>query len=56
MTTPPFHIPGLVPFVCEYVGDDGRIYGITLYASDPDQIERDWPDIEVIGTLIGTVD
>ena len=56
--TPVFQIPGLVPFVCSYTAN-GRRFGITLYASDPDQILRDWfwslPGLEIDGIAVGYV-
>lgn len=55
--TPAFHIPGLHPFVCSYY-ISGRKFTITLYASDPVQVLRDWswslPGLEVEGILIST--
>ena len=35
-------------------GEDGQSY--YLRATDPDQIERDFPDLEVIGELIAVIE
>ena len=56
--TPVFQIPGLRPFVCSYTAN-GRRFGITLYASDPCQLLRDWswslPALEIDGIAVGYV-
>lgn len=58
--TRPFQIPGMTPWLCEYTGQDGHKYGITLYGSDPDQIERDYCvslwGLVVVGQLIATIE
>ena len=58
--TPAAELVGLKPWVCIY-RMDGLTYGITLYAKDPEQIERDFFDfgemgVVVEGELIGTFD
>jgi len=41
----------LIPWCCTHF-IDGVAYGIVLYATNPDQIERDW-GIRVDGRLVG---
>jgi len=58
--TPAAQLIGLKPWVCIY-RIDGLTYGITLYATNPEQIERDFFDfgemgVVVEGELIGTFD
>jgi hypothetical protein len=53
--TPPPHLPGMTAWACTR-WQDGIAYAITLYASDPEQIERDWPSIRVEGRLLGWID
>lgn len=45
----------LCAWVCSY-WKDGVEYGVTLYATDPDQIERGHPGIIVRGQLVGVLD
>ena len=45
----------VVPWACSY-RRDGRIYGITLWATDPSQVLEDWcdtlQDLEIVGVLL----
>lgn len=54
----PQKIPGLKPWLCEYM-KDGKPYGITLYAASPEQILEDHCDVlqglKVVGELVLTV-
>lgn len=50
---PSRHIGPLIPWACT-LRRNGVPFGITLYATDPDQIERDHPGIRVDGRLIST--
>ena len=49
----------LVPWACTYL-KAGQRFGITLYATDPDQIIRDHakelPGLSVEGRIVGIVD
>ncbi len=45
----------MIPWACT-MWIDGEPFGITLYATDADQIERDFPDIRVEGRLVGWLD
>ena len=49
----------VVPWVCSY-RKDGKLYGITLWASDPLQILEDWCDrldeLTIEGVLIDEQD
>lgn len=51
-------IGGMVPWACQYTSRDGRHMAITLYGTNPDQIEADhiaeYPDLIVLGEIIGT--
>lgn len=51
-------IGGMVPWACQYTSRDGRHMAITLYGTDPEQIEADhiaeYPDLIVLGEIIGT--
>lgn len=55
---PPQTFPGLIPYLCEHDGPDGR-YGIILHGSDPAQIVKDnaaeLPGLTVMGEHGGTV-
>ena len=46
---------GMEPWLCRIV-IDGKTYGITLYATDPKQIEEDFPNVKVDGRSIGWVE
>ena len=46
----------LIPWVCTFKAPDGLLYGLTLYATDPEQIEEDWPFVTVEGRLIEILD
>ena len=48
------NIGPLTPWVCT-LRIDGIGYGITLYATDPEQIEADHPNVTVDGRLIAEV-
>ena len=49
-------IGGMVPWVCSYDGPGGERIGITLHATDPEQIVHDHsgnlPELTVDGQLI----
>lgn len=53
-------IAGMSPWACSYTLE-GLTYGLTLYATSPEQLERDWAELGetglyVEGKLIGTVE
>ena len=55
----PQHLPGMKPWVCEYLGPDGHTYGIILHGSDAAQVLNDnaqaLPGLKVLGEHGGTV-
>lgn len=52
-------LPGMKPWACEYIGQDGHRYGITLYGSDPEQVVNDncdtLHDLKVLGESMGEI-
>lgn len=46
---------GMWPFFCSF-WHEGKHLGVTLYATDPRQIEEDFPHVTVDGPAIGYVD
>ena len=38
----------LIPFVCSYLAGDGNRYGLTMWATSPEQLELEWVD-KIIG-------
>lgn len=49
------HIGPLIPWCCTmWVGD--RPMGLTLYATDPEQIEQDHPEVRVDGRFVAAYD
>ncbi|TNE46891.1 MAG: hypothetical protein EP341_09725 [Sphingomonadales bacterium] len=49
------NIGPLIPWCCT-IWIEGRQFGITLYATDPEQIEQDHPCVVVDGRFIASYD